>query len=200
MTGRKGWLFRGKSAKPDSSNINPPSSNNAAPITPQALPITPQANAHPDQDEISEIGSSLTSDSPSLAHAGRDKFAEIGSASTPSAPSARKRRAHAKRLRATAEQHNKLIRDATEGLEESDVAELYAVFDLISQLSDFIKLKVVSRYMDDPEVSHLRAEERILCHIKGTLMPDSEKLFESGNEDSTSYIRNTEIWPVVYLE
>lgn len=63
-----------------------------------------------------------------------------------------------------------------------------------------MQLKVVSRYMDDPKVSHLRAEERILCHIKGTLMPDSEKLFESGKEDSMSYIRNTEIWPVVYLE
>lgn len=129
-----------KSAIPDLSNIAAPSSSQRT-GTSFALPITPQSYAHPAQDEISEVGSSSTSDSRSLAHAGRDKVSEIGSASTPSAPIARKRRPHAKRLRATAEQHNNRIRDATEGLnEESDVAELYAVFDLISQLSDFIKL------------------------------------------------------------
>lgn len=124
-----------KSAKPDSSNINPSSSNNAATLSSQRtgtsldLPITYQANAHPAQDEISEVGSSLTSDSPSLAHAGRDKVAEIGSPSIPSAPSPEKLRDHAERAREAAEGVN----------EESDVAELYAVFDLISQLSDFIK-------------------------------------------------------------
>lgn len=122
MTGIKSRLFPGKSAKPDSSNINPSSSNNAAPSS---------------SDEISEVRSSLIPDSPSLAHAGRDKVAETGSPLIPSAPNPEKLRDHAERTMEAAEQHIKLFSEANEG---SGVADLDVFFGHISQLSDFIKV------------------------------------------------------------